>query len=235
MKDITDLKVTQVRLYPIDSVPLRALAIEKNITPFKSILRFKSATLGDEKTELISFTFLNGEYEYQGEVHLVERLIIEPLRLSLSVFGTSSVADALYEEVRTILVAAEPNGSFGSAEPYLKVEETSCVATLDVNFRKLFAAPLLQFLDKTVQRRTSTELASSSVQPMTFSARISYELLNSGLKKAGVQLLDKLLTIEPRIRTTLEEQRYYTFSPTDSETHLKVLREFEKALGGAVK
>lgn len=235
MKDISDLKVTQVRLYPIDSMPLRALAIEKNITPFKTTLRFKSATLGDEKTEILTFAFMNGEFEHQGKVHLVERLTIDPLRLSLSVFGASSVADALFEEVRKILIAAEPNGSFASTEPYLKVEETSCIATLDVNFQNLFATALLQFLQKTVRRKTSTMIASSKVQPITFSARISYELLNSDLKNAGVQLLDKALTIEPRIRTNLEERRYFTFSPTDSETHLTVLRELEKALGGTAK
>ena len=71
--------------------------------------------------------------------------------------------------------------------------------------------------------------------PSKFSARISYDLLDSGLREVGVRLVDKTLTIEPRIRTRLEERRYYTLSPTDSETHLELLREFEKAFRRAGK
>lgn len=144
-------------------------------------------------------------------------------------FGTSAVAEAVYHAIHNILVAVDPDGPFPRIEPYVKVEETSCVVTLDVEFEKLFAPPLLKFLEKTVRSRTSSNLATSNVIPARFSARVSYELLDLALKKAGVRLVDKTLTIEPRIRTRLEERRYFTQSPMDSENHLALLREFERA------
>jgi hypothetical protein len=229
MKDIVDLKVAQVRLYPVDVLPISSLLLEKTLISFRDTLRFKAGSRPEEKQEVPGVELLGGEIEYKGRVHLIERLAIEQQRLILSVFGTSSVADAVYERIRDILVAADSSGAFPKSKPYVKVEETSCVATLDVDFRKLFAPPVLQFLEKTVRQRTSTGLAKSDVTSFKFSARISYELLDPDLKKADIRLSDKTLTIEPRIRTRLEERRYYTLSPTDSETHLALLREFEKA------
>lgn len=235
MRDIVDLKVTQIRLYPIDTVPLRLLTIEKNLTPFREVLRFKSATLGDEKEDSAGFTFLNGELAYKSKTYSVERLTFEPLRVVLSIYGPSAAADALYEEVRRSLLAADPDGPFAKVEPYVKVQETSCVATLDVGFDKLFNPSLVRFLNKTVAAHTSSKAVSSQVAPSRFSAKISYELLDPELKRAGVQLLNKGLTIEPRARTRLEEQRYFTLSPTDSDTHFTILREFEKSLRGPAK
>jgi len=173
---------------------------------------------------------LGGEIEHEGKTYLIESVTIERQRLILSVVGTSAVAETSYETVRKALVTADPEGPFSRTEPYLKVEETSCVATLDVSFRQLFTPPLLKFLEKTVRSRLSTKLASLQVVPSKFSVRVSYDLLDSGLREVGVRLTDKTLTIEPRVRTRLEERRYYTLSPTGSETHLALLREFEKAL-----
>ena len=231
MKDIVDLKVTQIRLYPVDVLPISGLLLEKNLAPFRETLRFKTATRPDEKQEVFALDLLGGEIEYEGKVHLIERLAIGRQRLMVSVFGTSTVADIVYEAVSKILMAVDPDGAFPKTEPYVKVEETSCVVTLDVDFRNFFAPALLQFFDKTVRSRTSSKVAASDVMPFKFSVRVSYDLLDPDLKKVGVQLVDKTLTIEPRIRTRLEERRYYTQSPTDSETHLALLREFEKILG----
>lgn len=235
MRDIVDLKVIQIRLYPIDTIPLSLLAIEKNLIPFKEVLRFKSIATGDEKEDTTSLTFLNGEITYESKVYSVERLILEPLRVLLSVYGSSAVADVLYEEVRKNFLAADPDSPMAKVEPYVKVEETSCVASLDVDFRRLFSPSLLRFLDRTVGAHTSSKAVSSQVIPSRFSAKISYELVNRELKEAGVQLLNKVLTIEPRARTRLEEQRYFTLSPTDSDTHFTILREFEKSLRGPAK
>ena len=160
MKDIVDLKVTQIRLYPIDVLPIAAVLVEKNLAPFKDTLRFKTASAGEAKSEGVNLELLGGEIEHEGKIHLIERVSIERQRLILSVFGTSAIADASYEEVRKAMVTADPEGPFPRTEPYLKVEETSCVATLDVGFRQLFTPPLLRFLEKAIRSRTSTKLAS---------------------------------------------------------------------------
>jgi len=231
MKDIVDLKVTQIRLYPIDVLPIAALLVEKNLAPFKDTLRFKTASGGEAKPEAVAFELLGGEFDYQGSTHLIERLTIEPRRLIFVTLGPSTVANALYDEIRKILIAADPERRLEKREPYVKVEETSCVITLEVDFRQLFAPRLLQFLEKNVQPRTSNGSATSTVLLSRFSARVSYDLTDPNLKKVGVRLVDKVVTIEPRSGTGLDEKRYFTQSPTDSETHLALLREFEKAFG----
>ena len=235
MREIVDLKVTQVRLYPIDVLPLTLLLVEKNLAPFRESLRFKSASAREAKPERAIIEFLGGEFEHQGKAHLVDRLTIESQRVTLVLYGTSATADAFYEEVRKIVAAADPEVGFPKSGPYVKVDETSCIVTLDVDFRKLFAPALVKFLEKTVRTRTSTDFASSDVLPARFSARVAYELVNPDLRKAGIRLVDKTLTIEPRVTTRPEERRYYTLSPTDSETHLALLREFEKAFKGPKK
>jgi len=56
MKDIVDLKVRQVRLYPVDVLPIAALLVEKNLAPFKDTLRFKGASAGEAKSKVLSLS-----------------------------------------------------------------------------------------------------------------------------------------------------------------------------------
>ncbi len=235
MKDIVELSVVQIRIYPIDVIPIAVLLLEKSLNSFKENLRFKSGSVAQDKGEIVGLFFQNGEFEHGGTIHLVERLQIEYQRTMLSVFGDSGTADAVYEEVCKIINNVDPDGRFTKAKPYVKTEETSCVVTLDVDFKKLFAPPLLRFLEKTVQHRTATKIAKTEVVPSKFSGRITYQLSDAESRKGNFQLAAKTFTIEPRARTHLKERRYYTQSPTDSDTHFTLLREFEKALKGPTK
>jgi hypothetical protein len=43
----------------------------------------------------------------------------------------------------------------------------------------------------------------------------------------------RVLTIEPRTGTSLDEKRYYCLAPTDSDTLIALVREFETTVLGA--
>lgn len=229
MKNISDLRVIQIRLFPPDVLPLSSLLLEKNLSRFKEKLRFKATSLGENKKEILGLLFYSGEFEHEGKAHLIEHLQIEQQKIAIAVVGSSAVADLAYGEVRSMLVAMESNGgTFRRAREFVKTEETVCMATLDVDFKSFFNPWVLEFLG-TVQKHTSTEISSSEVVPVNFSAKLSYEILDRNLKKK-FNLVDKKLTIEPRAGTNPDERRYFTKSPTDSETHLSLLRELERAV-----
>jgi hypothetical protein len=226
MKNIVDITVTQVRVYATDSLPFADLRRADNLKTVKETFRFEniqSDPLG------LQLGFSNGTFEHRGKsVHILS-LTVEPRRVLIQVRGRSSMADALYSAFSDILAnfAGQPKGS--KFEPLLKAEETACVATLDIDFDDLVAPPLLRFIQTDGKAKLRTEFGSpKSVTFKTLSFEVKYSPVSPQLEEHDVALSSKLMTFEPRLATPLREKRFFTSSPTDSETHLAILEALEK-------
>ena len=48
-------------------------------------------------------------------------------------------------------------------------------------------------------------------------------------EKHRITISPRVFIIEPRAGTNYDDKIFYAQSPTDSDTHLKILEEFEKA------
>ena len=66
--------------------------------------------------------------------------------------------------------------------------------------------------------------------PKTLSFNVNYEARNSILAELNIGNFAKSLVIEPRIGVSFKEKRFFTASPADSKTHIKLIRDFEKKL-----
>ena len=231
MKDIADLCVTQIRIYPSDCLPFDYLALEANANVIKGAFEFAKV-----RTDSVPAVFEDGSFQYQGQPTLVTSLVVQPRKTTLKVLGNSSAAEAVHERFMELFRGLNPAAAQGRCQPLVTTQETTCVVTLDVDFENLISPRLTRFL----QGYARGNLRSKSAIPTSIGLRrlsfeVRYEPADRSLLDHDVTLSKKLITVEPRAGTPLRERRFFTTSPTDSETHLALLRKLEEELSGPRK
>ena len=226
MKGISELSVAQVRIYPADSLPFAYLRLEANLKAVKEEFQFEKV-----KSDEAEVVFQNGVFESDGTSTLVSGISVEERKIIIKVHGDSSAGDAVCALLMKLLRAFDRRRNPSDYQPVLVTQETACVASLDIGFSELISQQLVEFLQAYVREKLCTEFAtpiSIDLRQLRFGVR--YEPKDPSLGEQGVTLSNKDLTIEPRAGTTRRERRFFTSSPTDSRTHLRILEALEKEL-----
>lgn len=228
MKDIVDLTVTQLRIYPMDGLPFADIRLTSSVKAIKETFRFENVQVDPLGIQL---TFSNGTFENRGKsVHILS-LVFEQRRIQIQVRGSSPMADAFYSALSKLLESFGKRPKHNGLQVLLKAEDTACVATLDIDFEELVAPGLLRFVLNEGKAKLRTDYGTpKSIAFRNLSFQIKYAPTVPDLEEHDVTLSNKLLTIEPRMATPMRERRFYTSSPTDSETHLALLEKLEKEI-----
>lgn len=229
MKDVAQPEARQIRIFPSDKVPLLRLAAP-------AVSEMVAKRLGG--AEVVSrppagspiageLVFSGGTLPAEGKTgsNIIKVLQIAERKIALVVEGTTAVANRAYELFSG--VAKELGYDLG--EPLVLTHETSCVVTLDFDWTALLAPPTLSFVQGPMLASLAGPTAPA-IRGLSFAIRLGYPDVPSELREHGVSLADKAVTIEPRAQTPLSERRYFTSSPSDTETHMALLRELEGAL-----
>lgn len=222
MRDIVELNVSQVRIYPTDCLPYPE--IHANVILIQDLLKFKNV-----QTDGLAHNFTEGVYLSDPRPILITLLTIDPRKVALRVRGTSADADAIYALLwKTFtMVGGRPLQD----APLVKTEESFCVATLDIDFAELIAPSLSEFLRNDGRPKLNT--AAGEVKAIDFKAlsfNLRYTPKSDILEQTGIALSPKTLVLEPRAGTTMQERRFYASSPTDTSTHLALLAGLEQSL-----
>ena len=70
------------------------------------------------------------------------------------------------------------------------------------------------------------------VRPLAAIAEITYQIKNEALVKNKISMNPKQLTIAPRPGAPLDERKYIISSPFNSDTHIRLIEELNKAITG---
>ncbi len=230
LKEITNLTVTQIRVFPVDVVPLSQIGTKSCIEKIRgdlSISEIGPAPLMNDRGPII---FLRGGIKEKDRVLVINRVAVEPRRIVLEVVGTSKEANQVYDSLLSAIDSAAQIDLDRLRTPLLVAETTQCVATLGFHFESLFNSTFTQLLDSRVKKEATNKLAKGSVNPVLAEAEISYQIRDKTLTENKISMLPKKFTIAPRAGTPLESRRYFLSSPFDSDTHLKVFKELEEAI-----
>ncbi|MBI5676287.1 MAG: hypothetical protein HZC48_10770 [Nitrospirae bacterium] len=231
MKDITELAVQERRLFEMDVIPFRALITASNISVLKDQFVFKSIELAeDESKNLIGLTMQTGEIKNEGKVYPIETLIIDRRSITFRIYSNSSIAKMFYNLIAEKISNADPSNLFQKDKYLIKTMETSCAVALDFNHKDIFAKKINVFLNKKATKLCSSainEAANITIAPRAVTFSVDYAITDKKLLDNKISITSKLLTLEPRIGTNLKSNRFFTSSPTDSTTHLNLLKEFE--------
>jgi len=227
MKDISNLGVTQIRVFGQDVIPFARLQAEGARQRIQKAFGFKPAEQPWPIPPGITLPIeLGGGSLKRGRTEIViEALVIEPRRILTRILGTSEDSAFFYSRLSSLIQAVDT--SFRGKKPVVEISETSCTAALDIDFNSLFSDRMAEFL-ALLAREAATKQAKATAAPFRFRARIGYEIEDGQLAAHDVKLLPKELGIERRVDTPPESNKYFTQSPLDSDSHLRILRELER-------
>lgn len=230
MKEITDLTVTQIRVFAVDVVPLSKINTKSCIEKIRGDLSVSQI----ESTPFIGgigpIIFLRGEIKEENRVIVINRIAVEHRRIILEVVGTSKETDHVYD-VLLSSIASVADIDLGRLQiPLLIAETTQCVATLDFPFESLFSNSFIELLNSRVKKEATSKIAKGSVRPLVAEVEISYQIKDETLIKHSISMSPKKFTIAPRTGIPLEARRYFLSSPFDSDTHLNLVRDLEEAI-----
>lgn len=228
MRNVTGMYVQQTRLFAPDVVPYRLVVTSLGANQLRQALGFGSTNW----QENLEYVFQDGTIEHQGSIVPITLASFHDRRILVQVLGDSSAAHASYSAISRVLSELDP--SFRNAEPLAFAEETSCAAQLDFEWTALFNPALVEHVSKRAQE-LSSEQAVRFIKGVSVRFTLGLEAKSKDLSERGITLFDQIISVEPRADTPLSEQTYFTYSPCDSDTHLRLVSELEAHLVGRAK
>lgn len=231
LKNILDLLVNQIRIFPVDVVPINLINTKSFFEKVgKSLAMNEIGTLPsiDGKD---SVSFRKGELKESDESIIINKIDIEPRRIIIEVAGTSKNANKVYERLLTLLKELSVTDLDSLEQPLLLAETTRCIAVLDFSFEEIFNNTFISFLENKVEKQASiSDVAEVVVQPLAAIAEISYKIKSDVLINNRITMNSKQFTIAPRPGAPLSDRKYVISSPFDSDTHIKLVQTLNRSL-----
>jgi hypothetical protein len=172
--------------------------------------------------------FSQGEFRHKLKTYPVERLIVETRRILITMVAPSKVADAFYESAASIISEFDADKQFDMKGDLLKSEETGCDITLDTDIRQLLSPDFANFLESGALPILGTKSWKPRLRGIRLALDVSYDVTDEKLSTHNINLAPKTIMIQSAPGSPLDQRRYMTFSPTDSDNHMAMLQEIDK-------
>jgi hypothetical protein len=154
----------------------------------------------------------------------IQQVAFSPNTIEVQLLGETKAAEQLQNDLVNFL--AEVSGRQGTSFPeYTRSVQTVAIAKLDVPAEALFSEKLNRYVSQAAAPAFKLEDAESHVQLAHMQWVVNYTRSTTDYSYEP-----KLFTIEPRFGSRPDDRIYYTQSPTDSETHRRLLEQFEEML-----
>lgn len=230
MKNITDLKVTQIRIFQVDVIPLGIITTKSCVEKIREVLSIGEVEVRPFIDGKDIIVFRRGELKREKQVIVINRIELDPRRVIIEVEGTSRDGNEVYEAFLSAVAMVANVNSENLRTPLLKAETTQCVIELDFTFDSLFSSAFIKFLNSKVEKEASNKAARAYVRPLTATAEIRYEIIDKNLVDNKIAMNPKQFSIAPRPGAPFEAKKYLISSPFDSDTHLRLIEELNKAI-----
>ncbi|HEX4494863.1 MAG TPA: hypothetical protein VIE43_04260 [Thermoanaerobaculia bacterium] len=217
MSDMATMYVIQGRVFAPDVVPYRLIITPFGTNHLKQALGFRDATWNQDNGD---YVFQDGALEYDGVVVPVMWLGFNERRIVVQVQGDSAAAHNAYSSVSVALTELVPG--FQGAEPIVLNEETSYAARLNFEWSSLLNPVIVDQLS-VLAKHLSTGNVRRVVKGVSLRFTLGAVSADEKLSEYGIALQDQTVVIEPRADVPLAEQVYFTYSPCDSDAHLKMV------------
>jgi hypothetical protein len=228
MKNVTGMHVQQTRLFSPDTVPYRFVITALGTNWLRESLGFNSTNWQDN----LEYIFQDGTIEHQGSIAPITWASFHDRRIFIQVLGDSSAANAAYAAICKVLTELDP--SFEGATPLVTTEETSCTVQLGFDWSTLLNPVLVEHISRQA-KEFSSEQVGRFVKGASLRFTLGVEIKRKELSEHGISSSDQSIVVEPRTDTPLSERTYYTYSPCDSDTHLRLVSELEASLSSRQK
>lgn len=224
MKEISELKVKQIRIFGVDRIPFGALRTAVGQKALNELFSWSEIGTNPVTGELV---YSAGVFKQkEGLPIVVDRIQISDRRIVLDVACETEQATIIYSTLSEALARFDVGQRWTNGTPIVLVHETSCIVTLDFDWNCLLSNPLLQFT-RVLTDKLSSDAASARVVGIRCGIMFSYAVEDHAVREHGITLSNKAFIVEPRANTPLAERRFHTSSPVDSTTHMALIRDLE--------
>ena len=238
MKDVRELQVVQIRLYPVGAIQLEQLGAPTVMAALEETFKFRTSGLDSlfpgagMAGPVAMIPMQGGEFtDKEGQRVVIRSLEIGPRRTVTRVAGDSAQADDFFDQFVRLVAELVPSMQDSLATVIYKGEETTCVVTLEnLDFARLFRPKVASFFKRRLASAASEPEIKASTGPVRFTTQIQYDVRDERIKENGITLNPKDFVIEPRAGTPLSSRVYFTKSPLPSDEHLQVVEEFEASV-----
>lgn len=223
MKKITNLVVTQYRLFAPDWLPYQLLVTPFGTGIFQKALGFRQVTWSENG----EYMFQDGAFSQADKTYVIPAVLFNPRRVTLQVVGDSATANEAYEAVRDAISQFWP--AVRDLEPVLLTEETVCTVDLDFDWSALLNPAVAESVKTTIEGLSGPEV-SYSLKHVGLRFTVVGTTESEALKGYGITFGEKTVAVEPREGVPLTERNYFAASPLGSDAHLRFVEGFERSL-----
>lgn len=229
MNEITELTVTQIRIFPVGVIPFSLINTKSCAEKVKEMF----GTTALDARGLIgkdAVAFVKGEYKKDAKLLVIRRIEIDPRRIIVEAEGASEDCDAVYEAFVSAITSISDLSIEQFRNPLLKAETSQCVAKLNFEFDAIFSGNFTRFLNRNVEKEASSTLAKAQVRPVVAVSEIAYEIVDRILFDNKITLNPKQFSIAVLPGAPSAEKKYIVSSPFNSQVHIKLIKELDRIL-----
>jgi hypothetical protein len=228
MKNIKDLHVSQVRIFPEGTIPYEVLSLPDRLKQLKDRYHFGGEEIPfplhmPNAPKLMIFQM--GETKIEDKSTIIDRLQFEGRKMVLGVAASSSIANSVFLDIARLINEMAGDELVSEEKALIKTEETRCNVSLEIDYWDVFSDKMKRFVSDILPKTFDRPVAATNPNKLAF--EIIFEQDFALFQKQKIHLVPKPLTIEPREGVPFDEHVFFTCSPFDSEAHLRLIEAFE--------
>ncbi len=229
MQDVNQLQVTIISIFPMDDISIPSLRRLESLNYLNHLFKLQLAQNADpfllNQNQIV---FRNGEFINDGDVFLVDEVLIDSRRLIIKINAPTVVGDKFFDQLRNELISLDVRENKPELKPLIKTYETSCVCKLSFDLNNYLGGSNVNgFLDD-INKKIPNHGAKSRIFSSSIKFKIDFFNIPEEIRKNKITLSEKIILIEYRDKTNPEDKIYFTSSPTRSEEHFEILELFEE-------
>lgn len=222
MLDFVDMISMARYLFAPNTLPLTNLLMNSHRKALQTLFSFQGMQAGADVNQ---FQLIAGMGEINGVP--IQQLAIDAVSINLTVAGDHADLRNVYEALRTFLAKIDSKRRMENPKLYTTTYQTQSSVKLSVPYERLIAPKFMNFLRSKTDVLRTGDSSATEIQLSNLSFQVKYTP-NTEI----YSLIPKVLTIEPRAGSDPKENMYYVLTPTDSDTHRRLVEDFEKAMSG---
>jgi hypothetical protein len=231
MKEILRLSVTQIRIFATDTLGYRYFRSPSSIADLKQRYGFdtQASPFDGLPIESPSIAFTSGQFAIDDKKYLIESLTLEDRRIVFTISASSSIADRFFENLLEVLKAFDLREPGPKYDVLVLAQETICIARLDLKFEDLLCNSQ-ESIHKGLETLSALPGYKVRIFPTSIKFAVRYLDIPEEMKTHNVTMIDKDIVIEIRAKTDPSDGIFFTQSPFNSDSHLKLLSIVEDAV-----
>ncbi|HCS40670.1 MAG TPA: hypothetical protein DIW44_13945 [Anaerolineaceae bacterium] len=226
---LIDQKISCNVLLNLDELPFLELASQRFMAEIVDNFKFSLQThIQDSTSKIVALQFIGGLFiDESGKQLGIERLNIEPRKVSIIMTGTSENAKNMFNNLQELIKKLSNVSTSKFLNPIISSFETQIVSKLNFDSSDIFNPRITSFINSIVQ---SSPIANANAKLTLFgiSGSIDFIPTDDKLIQKRITLSRKEFVFSIAPGYPISDNTYLSRAPLETKDHLSILRKLEQ-------